>query len=187
MNVGPPALEVDSVHDHLERWARLWKVPELAREIDVRFDRCLRTSLGSCSPARRAIRLHPDLKAAPPDLLLEVLCHEFAHIATTVLHGGSQQPHGQEWAKLVRAAGYEPRVRLAAPLASQLDTPDARLDTDTASGRPDDRAILYEHSCPVCHYSRIARRHVPSWRCPECSRAGEEAPLVVRTRPASPR
>lgn len=177
----------DFVRDHLARWARLWETPALADRTDIRFDPRLKMSLGSCSPTRRAIRLHPDLKAGSPELLLEVLCHEFAHIAARALHGGSERPHGREWARLVRAAGYEPRVRLAAPLASQLDTPDARLDTDTASGRPDDRAILYEHSCPVCHYSRIARRHVPSWRCPECSRAGEEAPLVVRTRPASPR
>ena len=60
---------------------------------------------------RRVVRLSAELAAAPVAVLLEVLCHEIAHLAVRDLHGRCQ-PHGPEWAALVRAAGFKPRRRI---------------------------------------------------------------------------
>lgn len=44
--------------------------------------------------------------------------------------------------------------------------------------------VLYTHTCPVCHFSRTARRAMPSWRCPECTAAGLDGELRIQSVPA---
>ena len=39
--------------------------------------------------------------------------------------------------------------------------------------------VLFEHRCPVCQFSRTARRKVSAWRCAECSTAGLDGQLVI--------
>ncbi len=151
---------------HLRKWADLWGVPKLHREISFRFDNRLKRSLGRCSPTTKEISLHPDLRDDLSSLLEEVLCHEFAHVAVEELHGSDAQPHGEEWQELVRSAGYRPRTRVY----SQVDS--------GQSARASDH-VLYDHSCPVCHFSRVAKRPVPNWRCPECRAAGLEGQLKI--------
>jgi len=104
--------------------------------------------------------------------LREVLCHEAAHLAVHVLHGLKARPHGAEWARLMRIAGFEPRVRFDP----------ARL---TSGLRSWVRAgTAYDHRCPVCGASRMAGRPVRNWHCRRCADAGLGGVLEIVSRPA---
>ena len=149
----------------MKEWAVLWNVPGLESRVDVRFDGRLRSSLGRCHPAKGSIALQPTLLEGQPALLAEVLCHEFAHVAVWTLHGGTAKPHGPEWTELVEKAGFAPRTALP---ATKKGEPLRRLS-----------GLLYEHSCPVCHFSRVARRPVPTWRCPDCREAGLPGEMLI--------
>jgi len=98
------------------RWAATWQRPGLERRLHISFSTRMTRSLGRCHPERGVIRLASWLRDAPASLLAEVLCHEVAHVATWELHGRACRPHGAEWRALMRAAGFEPRVRLPAEL-----------------------------------------------------------------------
>lgn len=152
----------------LRKWERLWGVPGLAATVTVSFSPRLRSVLGKAMPSTGHVVLHAALRAGPTGKLLEVLCHEVAHVA--IARRGARsgarraRPHGAEWATLVRAAGYEAVTHMV------------------RQGRqmPPRRAALnVVHSCPVCQTKRIARRVVPQWRCAECVAAGLEGGLVV--------
>jgi len=141
-----------------------WGMPGLEDWVHVVFSTRLKTSLGRCMPYRGVIRLHDGLRTAPTDLLREVLCHELAHVASVCLHGRHIRPHGHEWGELVRRAGYEPRV--------QLEVRGFALRR-RANGR------IYEHRCPICQASRIARRPVQAWRCAMCVAKGWPGRLEI--------
>lgn len=151
---------------YLETWAGLWDVPDLPDKVTIDFNPRLRTSLGRCSPQSRSIALHPALRDGDPDLRAQVLCHEFAHLAVWELHGPQAAPHGTEWRRLVEVAGYDPSVRL-----------DGRGEVPESRAEPPEHR--YRHTCPVCHFSRTARRPVANWRCPECRAAGMEGRLRI--------
>ena len=68
---------------------------------------------------------------------------------------------------LMQAAGFAPRAKLPANLV-----PNVLLHR----GQP---KRLWEHRCPVCHASRVARRRVPRWRCAACRATGLEGSLTV--------
>lgn len=142
-----------------ERWA----IGELADEVQVEFSNRITRSLGRTQPVARIIRLNPLLKTSLKHLLEEVLCHELAHIAVYHLPGGSIRPHGPEWQALVRAAGYEPLVRIDVDLGS---TP---LGQDKC----------YTHRCPVCHTKRSAKKPMKRWRCSECVANGLSGELEI--------
>ena len=95
----------------LAAWSSLWRTPDLPDRVHIVFSNRLRSSLGRCSPRTGSIRLNPGLLEADPAILREVVCHEAAHVAAWLLHGRRARPHGREWKDLMRAAGYEPRVR----------------------------------------------------------------------------
>ncbi len=148
-----------------------WNVAEIVNRGESQFSRRLRCALGRCLPSRGIVRLNRRLLKARPALLEEVLCHELAHIVVFERHGHACRPHGSEWAALMRAAGFEPRVR-------------ARLshDLQAALGTVRHPSRLYEHRCPVCQATRVARRPVPQWRCAACLRAGLPGHLVIKKR-----
>jgi hypothetical protein len=106
----PPEL-ASEIRGSLDRWGALWSLPGLAEGVTVQFSSRFRSSLGSCSPRSGAIRISTAILQFAPEILEEVLCHEAAHAAVAQLHPGRVRPHGREWAELMRAAGYEPRVR----------------------------------------------------------------------------
>ena len=72
----------------------------------------MRSSLGGFYARDRVIRIADTLLEAPPHLLQEVLCHEAAHAAVEILHGGGARSHGREWRELMRRVGLEPRVHV---------------------------------------------------------------------------
>ena len=151
--------------------ARTWSVAALAERTHVETSARLRTSLGRCHPPTGRIRLHRALLEAPEELLREVVCHEAAHVAVYLCHGNAARPHGPEWAELMAAAGFEPRVRMDPAVVSQKFQ---------RAVRP---RFLYQHRCPVCGTSRVARRPVRRWRCRACRESGLEGGLEISTRP----
>jgi SprT protein len=146
--------------EHLADWASIWKLPDLARGLEIHVSSRLRRSLGRCDPRRGKVRLNPALLEAPSKLLIETLCHEVAHVAAFRLHGPKIRPHGREWAALMTAAGFSPQAR-----AHERSMPKAvrqRLKPQR----------LYLHRCRVCRARRIARRPVRRWLCRRCVEAG---------------
>ena len=157
----------------LKHWSRTWSSPELPTTVTVRFNRRLRRSLGRAALTTGRISLHPSLCASSPSLIREILCHEVAHIVAyrQAREQGSRRiaAHGEEWADLVRAAGYEPVVR-SSVLATGQPRPRA---TDVT------QHYRVAHVCPVCQTRRLARRAVPAWRCSACVAAGLDGRMEV--------
>ena len=72
----------------------------------------------------------------------------------------------------MRAAGYEPQTRMA------IDIPALTRVKRASSGR---RNLAFEHRCPVCQTSRVARRSMKRWRCAACLEAGLSGDLEIVT------
>jgi predicted SprT family Zn-dependent metalloprotease len=160
----------------LERWGDLWGVPDLPSWVTILPSARLRRSLGRCQPATGWISIRASLLDGDPRLLEEVLCHEAAHVAARVLAGPEARPHGAEWRELVRAAGFEPRIRRVGDGGDVGNADDAATSpARRASGR-----FAYEHRCPVCQSVRYANTARTRWRCLECDDAGLEGALVIR-------
>jgi predicted SprT family Zn-dependent metalloprotease len=155
----------------LARWANTWGLPGLCDALDISFSMRLRRSLGRSTPARGRITLHHALRDAPSALVTEVLCHEAAHVAAFHLYGRRVRPHGEEWRRLVVAAGYTPRTC--------AEYPPATLSSRASPTRP---RFLYDHRCPVCHTTRSARRPVSRWRCSECVAIGLPGDMLITRR-----
>lgn len=152
------------------RWLHLWNTPELAGRTTIEWSVRMTRSLGRCYPERRLIRLAAFVDKADKALLEEVLCHELAHLAAREIHGRRIRPHGPEWKALMRAAGYDPKVRLPAPPNAPQPRP----------RRPRTRRrYLYLHRCPRCQLSRPARRAVRRWLCAACLASGLDGVLEI--------
>ena len=161
------------VTETVEQWARLWELPALASAVSVAFSRRLRTTLGRSTPATRRVVMNAALLDGADARLLEVLCHELAHVATYLRYGAAARPHGPEWAALVRQAGYPPATHAAVSTVRRA----------ASAPRPQHYSVV--HTCPVCQTRRFARRPVRRWRCAECVAAGLPGELTVtRTAPA---
>ena len=167
---GDRTIEV-TIRELLEDCGARWGLRGFAESVRVEWGRGFRRSLGRVHLERRVVRLSPELAAAPTVVLLEVLCHEIAHLAVRDLHGSGCRPHGPEWMALVRAAGFEPRRRM--PWAEP--SPPSR--SVAARRRP------YIHRCPVCQLQRIAWRPVRQWRCAACVGAGLSGRLEISSPP----
>ena len=94
----------------------------------------------------------------------EVLCHEAAHAVIWKRCGRRAKPHGPEWASLMRLAGHQPS-------ASRV-----RCEVVVGERRPRQR---YRHVCRVCHFSAVAAKRMPAWRCPECTTVGLPGLLAI--------
>jgi predicted SprT family Zn-dependent metalloprotease len=77
--------------------------------------------------------------------------------------GRRSRPHGPEWVALVRAAGVEPHATLVRCGAYRRKANTVRI----------------RHVCNVCHFSALAKRRMPQWRCPECRSIGLEGKLTM--------
>ena len=156
-----------TTREALRSWCALWGVPELADRLRLQTSSRLRTSLARCRPDRAEIRIAPFVLEGPAALRDEVLCHEAAHAAVADLHGPTARPHGAEWKTLMRAAGFEPRVRIEG------------REIDHLPPRAQRRRVVWLHRCPVCQAERRAGRPVRAWRCAACVRAGLHGRLRI--------
>lgn len=77
------------------------------------------------------------------------------------------RPHGPEWRAFMEAAGYTPRVRI----------PESEMPPELRAERASSRR--WEHRCPVCQATRMARTRVTRWRCKRCVEAGRSGRLVI--------
>lgn len=135
--------------------------------MNVVFSPRMVKSLGRCDLRSKTIRLNPKLKGRRGRILLEVLCHEAAHIAVHEKYGPGSSPHGEEWRRYVRQAGFVPRVTAG---LKGLELPQRDRKTSSAP---------YEHRCPVCQMTRTSSRPVSRWRCAACVGAGLDGRLIV--------
>ena len=175
MTRGPDALHIQLVAlaaRPLERCAAAWNEPLLTERLTIALGHRLRRSLGRCYPERGLVRIAPVVLALPAELQEEIVCHEAAHLVVYARHGRGRLPHGAEWGDLMREAGIAPRAR--------IHVADAAAAGALAAER---RPALYEHRCPVCHATRLARRRMTRWRCRACVMAGLPGLLEVSQRP----
>jgi predicted SprT family Zn-dependent metalloprotease len=148
-------------------WSAQWGVPDLRREVKLELSHRMRSSLGGFYARGRVIRIADTLLEAPPHLLQEVLCHEAAHAAVEILHGGGARSHGREWRELMRRVGLEPRVHVPGEELGQ------------ASQRAARKRWVWRHRCSHCRAERIAGRPVKQWRCRPCQEAGGDGKLTI--------
>lgn len=154
--VFPPALSA---------WARLWRTPSLPTRAKIIFSSRLRISLGRTRPQSGRITLNARLASVPRAVVLEILCHEAAHVAVHLRYGPRARPHGPEWRSLVQAAGYQPTTALK---CSPLPVPPSQ---------PHAPARRYQYRCPVCHTSYWRRQRSARLVCSNCDRSGLTVPL----------
>ena len=157
---GPVAAEV-------ERWFKHWSLIALMPTLHFRFSGRMFRSIGRCYPTRRTIALAVGVRELPEPQILDILCHECAHLAAYELYGLAIRPHGAEWRKLVASVGYLPRVRFEDDSAIQLIRSRARLPT------------RYLHRCLTCRRQRTARRRMSHWRCGACYEIGLDGRLEI--------
>lgn len=138
----------------------------LEDRVSVVFSHRMVKSLGRCDLKNKTIRLNPKLKGRRGEILLEVLCHEAAHIAVHETHGARSGPHGEEWRRYVSQAGFEPRVATG---LKGYNPPSLRKPA----------TAVYEHRCPVCQMTRRSQRPVSRWRCAACMWAGLDGRLII--------
>jgi predicted SprT family Zn-dependent metalloprotease len=149
----------------IARWSEAWSLPDLPEGVVVDLNRRLRTRVGRYCPDGHRVEVSPRFLTLR-SRKAEVLAHELAHAAARRLHPRARKPHGPEWRSLVRAAGFEPVVRLR-----MLETPMAvKLSGET---------VRYRHRCPICQMTRWARRPVTAWRCRSCAAAGLPGVLLI--------
>lgn len=145
--------------------AALWGVPGAADAFTVRFSGRLSRSLGRADSTSGRVSLATSLRGDEA-LLDQALCHELAHLVAFFLVGRAEPAHGPTWQRLMRLAGHPPVVRLSSPAAA-------------AAGPKAKQARRYWHRCPVCHFTRVASRRMPRWRCADCAAAGLDGLLEV--------
>jgi predicted SprT family Zn-dependent metalloprotease len=158
----------------LSRWGRAWSIPGFEGGITVRFSNRLKRSLGICRPQIGAITLNDQLLREWSSVLEPVLCHEAAHVAAFLLWGRLVRPHGPEWTSLVRTAGFEPAIHVR---LSEL--PPASRTAINAKVSVRHLNVRVVHRCPTCHFTRIAKKRVPGWRCANCIAIGLSGEFVT--------
>jgi len=154
------------------QWSELWGLRKLSDELTFRTSSRFRRSLGSYCARRNEITLADWLVEGPVALRDEVLCHEAAHAAVSLAFGRAPRPHGPEWRDFMTQAGFEPRVRVP---FKELPESRQKLIAQSRS---------WEHRCPVCQATRLARTRVTRWRCSRCRSAGRSGELVIERVPS---
>ena len=155
----------------IDRFGRLWSYPALSRTVSTRFSARLTKAWARVNLDSRTITLASSLKEDPVRLE-QVLCHELAHIVAYVLVGRSEGPHGPTWRRLVQEAGHVAVVRLP-------ETAQVKAGLRSGASNP---VQWFLHHCPVCDFSRTARKPMKEWRCADCVSAGLDGCLIVTAR-----
>jgi len=145
---------------HLVSLADAWNHASLSR-IAVAVNPNLRSTVARWVRSSDVLEISPTVKLRGPRALREIISHEAAHVVVWARSGSAARPHGPEWAALMRSAGFQPRATL--------------IRCGWRSRRTD--GVRIRHFCPVCQFSRYAKRRMPRWRCPECRAIGLEGGL----------
>ncbi len=148
----------------LTRWAKAWGVPGLPTSVSVSYSSRMRRSLGRVRPRVGGITLNAQLANAPRAVVMEILCHEAAHVAVFLRHGPGAKPHGPEWRALVRKAGYAPTTSLSCRWVKSTAAPSTR------KGR-------VRYRCPECKTTCFGSRYPSRLHCSGCLRDGVVALL----------
>lgn len=171
-----------SVQRILRGLGALWDAPALAN-IGVLANPRLSRTLGRLVGRQHRIEIGPRALGSSKRLR-EVVTHEGAHAALSTARVAKRQaPHGPEWRRLMALAGY-PNARAThwrCRTSARSSTPPGRRSKPAAL-----EAKLYDHWCPVCQFSRVARRPVKAWRCAACTQAGLDGRLEITQRAARP-
>lgn len=154
--------------DLITRWAACWGTPQLPDRVVVTFSTRLAKSLGRVNPKTGSIRLNERLKSSPRDFLIEVLCHEAAHVAVYILYGSRAKPHGIEWQGLIRIAGYRPTTSLIHSSLKPI------IQSKTTHRR-------HQYRCLVCHQDFFVSHKNSRLHCPTCHEPGVSAHLQFIT------
>lgn len=152
----------------IDRFGLLWSYPAPSRTVSTRFSARLTKVWARVNLDRRTITLASSLKEDRARLE-QVLCHELAHIVAYVFVGRSEGPHGPTWRRLVQEAGHAAVVRLP-------DTAQVKVGLRNGASNP---VRWFLHHCPVCDFSRTARKQMKEWRCADCVSAGLDGRLIV--------
>lgn len=156
---GGRATETAIIQREIALLSRAWRVD--LDDIEVKISSRLRSSLGRADLVKARVSIASGA-FSNRRLFREILRHELAHIAAARLGAKGEPHHGPTWRKLLLAAGSTPRVR---------------LQNSRRTTRPAVRQ--FRHECPVCDFSRIAKRRVATWRCADCVEAGLEGLLSI--------
>lgn len=143
----------------LQTWSSLWGDGNRLDDVSIEVSPRIKHSWARAYPKTRRLVLSPSTLESSPQLLRAVVCHEAAHLF--LAHG---PPHGSSWRRLVEAAGELAAVAIPDPAAERRRRSPA----------------TWIHRCPVCQMSRVARRHVPQWRCATCVASGLPGLLVAQ-------
>jgi|KBSMisStandDraft_5_1062788.scaffolds.fasta_scaffold368079_2 predicted SprT family Zn-dependent metalloprotease len=135
--------------------AKLWKYAGTAR-LRVVVNPRLKSTIARWLPPSDTIEISRAAESRPNSALREIICHEAAHVVVWNRFGRASRPHGPEWAALMRAAGVEPHATLMRCGARRHPT----------------KTTQVRHVCTICHFSALAKRRMPQWRCPECRSIG---------------
>jgi predicted SprT family Zn-dependent metalloprotease len=156
-------------------WAGCWGVNGLDGRVQIQISPRLKRPLANSVPSKALIRLRPDVVMGSNECLLEVLCHELAHIAVFELFGPAAKPHGPEWRSLVAAVGFAPQT--STEIANSARANEHKVRRSDA---------LYLHRCPVCQNTRRAKRPITQWRCAPCKVAGLDGQMTITRMLESP-
>jgi predicted SprT family Zn-dependent metalloprotease len=153
---------LNTCQTQLASLADAWREARISR-LDVAVNPNLRSTLARWIPPSNVLEISTAVMSRGARAIREIITHEAAHVVVWNRSGRGARPHGQEWSALMRAAGFEPRATLV-----------------RCGFRNGERNKLrIRHFCSVCQFSRIARRRMPRWRCPECRAIGLEGRLEV--------
>jgi predicted SprT family Zn-dependent metalloprotease len=147
----------------LNSLATVWAHPRVS-SLRVVVNKRLQATLARWMPPADVIQVSPAAAERGQNVLRQIVAHEAAHVVVWDRYGRIVRPHGPEWMDLMRAAGTEPQAVLM------------RCGERYHRKAP---SLCFRHFCPVCHFERMAKRRVATWRCPECQAIGLPGGLNV--------
>jgi len=113
--------KLDRLFSEAQRWASLWGLSRLMRDVEIGFSDDLGGVLGRCDLRSLQVSLNGVLLLDEnEELLRETLCHELAHVVASVRYGTRIAEHGEEWCEYMRRAGFAPRAVIPATLVAGL-------------------------------------------------------------------
>lgn len=148
---------------YLRALAKLWKHPPV-RKLQIRTNKRLMAIVSRCDASQGLIEISSKVASRSARMQREILCHEAAYLVVWARHRRSATPHGPEWRALVQQAGFDARATLV------------RCGEQRRSAS---NSYRFRHVCPVCHFSKRAKRRMPSWRCPDCRPIGLPGTLLI--------